>query len=551
MATTLLTGATIWAGPNCIPRPGWLLIADERISAVGPQDSPAPSADSVLDLSGAHIMPGFVDSHLHVTVAAWLSCGVDGGSWRDLDAALAAIRAAAAGDADSPWLMFWNARAFAWPQRRLPTAAELDAVAPDRRILVSGLDVHRGSVSTRAMQTLGLDALRAKTGDVVCNRRGRPTGEVWEQAYGEALARALADNEAHLGSHSADDLVRRELARCLSLGITHVHEAYVPPQHHERMLRLADPKTPRLSWAVGAAEGLLTPVRGPATAPEGEYGAAGREVKLYLDGGDRCALCLPTRALGRLAVCAVRESANARHIGPLRDALRRHTEVHGRELHVAYLRYTDRALTDLLGQYIESGIRPRLHALGNLAVRQAARALRSIGAPVGAAIIDHLVLLDPAAIDLVAECGAWATYQPGFLTTFGPQITKGGTDRFLAVLAGRQLLDAGVPLALASDHPAGPLDPFSNLRLAVTRTLPDGNVIQLAQALTPTEAVRSLTTVAASSLGALGAGGLAPGEIADLVICDASPLEQGSRTIQTWIGGRAVWRRGRDSGNAH
>jgi predicted amidohydrolase YtcJ len=252
-------------------------------------------------------------------------------------------------------------------------------------------------------------------------------------------------------------------------------------------------------------------------------------------------LSMPTHALGGLTVRALRQCIATRNVGPLRDALRRRTQLHGREMHVAYLRYADHDLTALLDQFLDAGIRVRMHALGNLAARQAAQALRTIGAAPGAAIIDHLVLLDPATTDLVADSGASATFQPGFLTTFGPQIVATGTDRHLAVLAGRELLDAGVPLALASDYPAGPLDPLENLRSAVRRTLPDGRALQPAQALTPTEAVRCLTTAAAASLG-VPTGGLTPGERADLAVCDGDPFEATSRVTQTWVNGRAVWR---------
>ncbi|MGI5183137.1 amidohydrolase family protein [Dactylosporangium sp. CA-152071] len=530
MAGTLMTGATIWAGPTCTPQPGWLLVTGDRITATGAHDTPPPPADTMIDVAGCHILPGFVDTHLHATVVGWQTLGVDGSAWTSLPAALAAIGAAAAADPHAPWLLVWNARPFRWPQRRLPTAAELDAVAPGRQILVSGVDVHRGTVSSQAMRALGITTRRAQDGDVSLDRRGRPTGEIWEQAYGEALARALASAP---GDPVA--LTRRALDRCVSLGITHAHEAYVPPQHHERMLGLAAPGSPRLSWAVGAGEGLLSPLEGPSVAPDGDYGASGREAKLFLDGGDRCAVCMPARALGRLTWQAVKETVAARHPGPLRDAMRRRTTVQGRTLRLEYLRYSDRELADLLSAYLSAGLRPRMHALGNLAVRQAATALRAVGAPAGAAVIDHLVLLDPAAVDLVAASGAWATVQPGFLTTFGPQIVDGGTDRFLTVVGGRSLLDAGVPLTLASDHPAGPLDPLGNLRLAVRRP------IQPAQALTPAEAVRALTVTAAASLGAPGAGGLAAGETADLAICDGDPFDPATRVTQTWISGRRVW----------
>ncbi|GAA4255997.1 amidohydrolase [Dactylosporangium darangshiense] len=532
MPGTLLRAATIWTGADCSPGPGWLLLDGPSIAATGGPDVPPPPAETVLDLPGAHVVPGFVDSHLHVGVTAWQPRGVDGAAWAGLGDALAAVRAAAVADPTSPWLLFWNARPFAWPQRRLPTAAELDAAAPGRQVMLSGVDVHRGSLSSPAMRAVGLTTARARSGDVTRDRRGRPTGEVWEQAYGEALARALADVAGHIAEHDADALLRHELDRCLAHGITHVHEAYVAPQHHERMLRLAAAPAPRLSWAVGAAEGLLTPVPGPAALPDGPYGASAREVKLFLDGGDRCALHLPSRALARLAGSAVRESVAARHIGPLRDSLRRPARIHGRDLRVEYLRYDDRALADVLARFVEAGVRPRLHALGNLAARQAATALRAIGAPPGAAVIDHLVLLDPATTGLVAASGATATFQPGFPATFGPQIAGTGTDRYLTVLAGRALLDAGVPLTAGSDHPAGPLDPLGNLRLAVGRT---------EQALTPSEALRCYTTAAAAALGAPGAGGLSPGEPADLVVCDGDPFDPASRVTQTWVAGRRAW----------
>ena len=101
----MLTKATLWTGTDRPPYRGWLLVAGEHIGAVGALDLPAPPADRVLDLAGTHILPGFVDSHLHLTVSAWLPYGIDGWHWSDLGTALAAIRDAAARDPYAPWLM--------------------------------------------------------------------------------------------------------------------------------------------------------------------------------------------------------------------------------------------------------------------------------------------------------------------------------------------------------------------------------------------------------------------------------------------------------------
>jgi predicted amidohydrolase YtcJ len=117
-------------------------------------------------------------------------------------------------------------------------------------------------------------------------------------------------------------------------------------------------------------------------------------------------------------------------------------------------------------------------------------------------------------------------------------------DRYATVLGGRLLLQAGVPLAISSDYPCGPLDPLHNLRVAVERrgSGPGSQALQPDQALTHQEAVRALTVAAAASLHAPGGGGLAPGEAADLVVCDGDPFAPSTRVTQTWIAGKVAWR---------
>jgi len=209
-------------------------------------------------------------------------------------------------------------------------------------------------------------------------------------------------------------------------------------------------------------------------------------------------------------------------------------------LHMPYLRYPDSQFGDLITAYADAGMRLRIHALGNLAVRQAARTLSTVGVQPGAATIDHLLLLDAPTADLVARSGAIASYQPGFISRYGEMIRGTRMDRHLTVLGGRLLLRSGIPLVLSSDYPPGTLDPLHNLRAAVERRMPGGDQLQPEQALTPAEAVRAITVQAAASLGA-PAGGIAPGQPADLAICSGDPFEPGTRVVQTWVAGQIAW----------
>jgi predicted amidohydrolase YtcJ len=129
------------------------------------------------------------------------------------------VTAAAAPEPDALWLLVWRVARWSWPEGRLPTARELDEVAPGRRVLVSTLDMHRGAVSSAGLAAIGLSTSRATAGfghDVTCDRQGRPTGELWETAYGLALQRALTDTIAHAdeaGVQAVLPLIARLLAR--------------------------------------------------------------------------------------------------------------------------------------------------------------------------------------------------------------------------------------------------------------------------------------------------------------------------------------------------
>src|SRR6266542_4969524 len=108
MGRRLLTGGIVWAGTACAPRAGWVLVDGDRIGAIGEDDGSSaqlPSADERLDVHGGHVLPGFVDVHLHLSQAAWFPLGVDASGWRGLADALRAVRVTAAAAPDAPWLL--------------------------------------------------------------------------------------------------------------------------------------------------------------------------------------------------------------------------------------------------------------------------------------------------------------------------------------------------------------------------------------------------------------------------------------------------------------
>jgi tryptophan 2-monooxygenase len=68
MAATLITGANVWDGISAQAAPGQVLVVDGRIQRVTDAIE-APPDTRVVDLSGHTLTPGFMDCHVHVTLA--------------------------------------------------------------------------------------------------------------------------------------------------------------------------------------------------------------------------------------------------------------------------------------------------------------------------------------------------------------------------------------------------------------------------------------------------------------------------------------------------
>ena len=540
MGTILFRNGTLWTGERPTPRPGWLLVQGDRVAGCGTAGEPEPAAEATVDLDGGHLLPGFCDAHSHLSVGAWLPAVGDGRSLRSGDEALAAVGAAAVTRPPGAWIVFGRVDLDHWPGGRVPTAEALDQASAGRPVLLIDLTLHRGVLSNEGLRRCEIGReTHDPFGDVVRGRRGEPTGLVWERAFGRALYTALRSLAADAGEAGVDGLLDREAQAHLRLGITRVHEPGVPPDVHARLAALAARTPLRLSWSATANAGLLEPPDDPRTLPPGPYGEAPASVKLFLDGAQRCALCLPPGAVLASLGRALHAALVAHDVAPLAMLAAQRTRLDGLHLHMAWERFDEPALRARVDAFAAAGFVPRLHAIGNSAVAQAARTLAAVRTP--HATIEHVLLARSEEIALLAACGAIVSTQPGFIPTHGPAMRALGLDVGLRAVPLASLLRGGVAIAISSDHPCGPLDPLHNLRHAVTRRLPNGERLAAAEAITPGEALHAATAGGAAAVGFAGEGTLVAGAAADLVVCSGDPFAESSRVASTWVGGRRAW----------
>ncbi|MEO6584721.1 MAG: amidohydrolase family protein, partial [Knoellia sp.] len=172
-------------------------------------------------------------------------------------------------------------------------------------------------------------------------------------------------------------------------------------------------------------------------------------------------------------------------------------------------------LADLLAQATAHGLDVAVHAIGDAAVGIALDAFESTRAH---GSIEHAQLVAPADVARMGRLGVVASVQPVHLLDDRDVTQQCWPDRADRCFPLRSMLDAGVALALGSDAPVAPLDPWEAMAAAVHRTGDDREEWNAAETITVAQAL-------AGSVD--GAPTVGVGSLADLVLLDADPRAAG------------------------
>lgn len=537
------------------PTAAAVAVSGGRIVAVGAQHevmarvgagAPTERLDGVL-------LPGFIDAHHHFCLAALDRRAVDvrlppGASIADLQARVATERVRAPG---TGWLRLRGYDPLKLAECRAPTAAELDEVCPDRPVLVAAYSFHEGVLNSAGLAAMGWhDASPDPPHGKLVRRRGRLTGELLEAAFfsAEAASRGslLADaGDAWLAEAEAHG---RQL---LAHGIVRVGDAAVPPVFDPLYDRAAAagmlgvtvhrmPVGERSFLQPRGAAGRATGA-GPAAAPTGP-------AKLFLDGADRCALCLSGAQLAAMMGATLRRAVTGGGLAALRASTRiGRIRLAGRRFSVGEPFFEPDQLRAAIRVAAGDGQQIAIHALGDWAVRRACAAIDLVGElddRPGRPRLEHAMLLTPGAEQRIAASGAIAVVQPYFLREVGDELLDRGLPRGIAVNPLATLSAAGVIVAGSSDYPVADYDVRQAIRAAATRQTPSGKVLQPSEAISVEAALGAYTRGAAQALGVDGdTGTLTEGKLADLVLLSADPLTVDPARL-TELTVRATWRAG-------
>lgn len=503
-----------------------ILIDDEgKVRELVAEGERAPRADYREDGRGRTVIPGIIDSHVHVMGLGLSLLTVDLSDTRTLAEAQQKIADYAAAHPERPWIVGrgWNQES--WGLGRFPTAAELDAAVADRPVWLERVDGHAGWANSAALSVAGVTAATADpAGGRIKRLPGSPEPSgVFVDAAMDLVASKVPPPRAtdrDVALHEAQELLVRS-------GVTAVADMGSSIEDWMTFRRAGDEGRLRvriMAYAASVPEMTLIGGTGPT---QWLYDDRLRlnGLKLVLDGA------LGSR--GALLKAAYADDPNNRGL-----ALMNGTQ-----------------LRNNMSRAAMEGYQVAIHAIGDAANAEALDAIDELSGDYRGDRrwrIEHAQVVDPADIARFGRHGIVASMQPVHQTSDRLMAeARLGPDRLTGAYAWRTIDEAGSALALGSDAPVEAPDPFAGLAAAVSREDAGGEPAggwQPQQRLTIEEALAAYTAGAAWAGFAEGRfGRLAPGERADFLVLDADPLDADAaalrriRVLETWIGGRKVY----------
>lgn len=499
-----------------------------RIIALGSRKelvSKYPAARRV-ELGDATVIPGLIDAHGHMMGLGLLQIRANLAGVRSKAEALEKLRAFAADLPSGAWLTGRGWDQNLWPGKQFPTAADLDALFPDRPVWLRRVDGHAGWANSAAMKlaSRSLDGDWQPEGGRIERANGRATGIFIDAAMG-MIENAMPE----LDEATADRALELGLAEAVAHGLTGMHDAGVSLLQLRRYQRFADAgKLPLRITAMADGDGAAL----QWLCENGVYQHIGhrlkmRSVKVFADGA------LGSRGAALLADYSDDHGNHGLMTTPPADLLR------------------------ISRKAKRCGVQMATHAIGDAGNRNVLDAYATVLAADAARSdhrwrVEHAQIMALADIPRFPQLGVIASMQPTHATSDMPWAeARVGPHRIVGAYAWRTFRDAGARLALGSDFPVESVDPRLGLYAAATRMdgegKPTGGWLPQ-EKVTAWEALRGFTLDAAyAGFAENEVGSLQVGKRADFVVLVEDPLgvpEEALRTLTikaTYVDGKSVY----------
>ncbi len=522
-ADIVVTGGTVLTMDPDNPVAEAIAVHGDRILAVGRNDqidALAKPGTVRIDARGLTVTPGFIDAHSHPLFAEE-AVGVNV-NLRRIDDVKDALAGKAAQTPPGHWVRGVMYDDTKFEDERPLNRHDIDDAVSDHPVYVGHRGGHTGVVNSMAFELAGVtNETPDPEGGRFFREDGELTGKVAEHArevFFEVGTWPVMDRSVRQQSATISS---RNMA---AAGLTSTTEAY---GSYDDLVAYQDARDAgelffRLSFMPGGNgkvyEGLKT---------AGIWSGFGDDM---------------------IRIGAVKFSADG---SASERTMYMSTPYEGTDDH-GILTMTQEEIDAAVDDAVAHGFRVGIHANGDLTIDMVLKAyervLKAHRGPNPRHRIEHCSLINA---DLLARIKAAGVVPAPFYTYahyHGNKWVDYGAEKMESMFAHRSFLDAGIPVAPASDYTPGPYEPMMAIQSMVTRKDVRGRVWGPSQRISVTEAMQICTMHGAyASFEEDIKGSLTPGKLADFVILEKDPHQVDPdaivdiRVVRTVLGGRTTF----------
>jgi hypothetical protein len=498
-----------------------MAVQDGKIVAIGTNDEILKEyqSDSLVDAKGAAVYPGFIDAHAHFLGYGQSLYSVDlmfVPSWEE---AITRVKDFAAKHPGKGWIKGrgWDQNRF--PGKQFPTNAELNALFPDRPVILERVDGHASIANDFALNLAGVKPGQTIEGGQFMMQDGKLTGLLVDNAVG-----VVEKNVPVATKDDYKDWLTAAQQNCFATGLTTITDCGLSPSDIDYIDALQKSNDLKMRLYVMLSDK-------PASYASKYFTGGGyvtdrlsvKGVKVYGDG-----------ALGSRGACLLHPYSDKPDWS-------------------GFLLSSPAHFDSIAAKLINTDFQMCTHAIGDSANRTILNVYAKYlkGKNDKRWRIEHAQIVHPADFHLFGDNSIVPSVQPTHGTSdmywAGDRL---GAERLKGGYAYKQLLEQNNWLPLGTDFPVEEINPFKTFLAAVARQdskgFPAGG-FQMENALTREQTIRGMTIWAAkANRMEKQVGSLEVGKKADFIILDQDLMKVATdrilqiKVLKTYLNGERV-----------
>ena len=537
------------------PNPEAVYIENGIIKSIGKYDLVSKNirqSTLVIDLEGKTLMPGFIDSHTHPVISAFLYDMVDlsGFTHSTKDELWNYFTEKVSEYHSGEWILCKGFDQVLVPGLIPPDISFLDSIAPNNPVLIASQSLHSYWANSLAFQESGIDRSTPdpdKNSYYERDSSGKFTGYIAEQAAFEPFKKTILSSIGINKLKENSLMVMKEYAKSgytsiTSMGITTSDQKVIQLYQHissknstflNHLLALIGilPKRKHtvrnFVFVRYDAQHLL-----PSSITNGDDFFKIMGIKFWYDGSPYTGSMYLER--------------------PYLDNHFTNNVLHIPSGHTGAALLTKNQLSSYIKKYQTEGWQIAIHAQGDIAIREILETFESVSFLSEKDYrhrIEHCILIDNTSIKRMSRLNIHPSFHINHLYYYGDAlenqiIGKSRADRMLPI---RSAAENSLRFTLHADQPMFPSDPFSLLHTAVNRKTKEGTTLGKQNSISVYQGLEALTIHAAWQIKMdEKIGSIKEGKYADLIILDRNPLDSDKkdlrsiRVLDTYVHGNKI-----------